>query len=139
MSYNIEYKPTYIDNFQYRQCLRDVFSMDVTKSPPKWEEMDADLDNETRDELLYEETSLSSGLDYIYEATKSNCALQQLYLDAAAVMLSQTPDIGLAVLFSYDYFELFHTCLGVFFENPSGFSKDTPAYINVRNKFIIQS
>lgn len=135
MSYNIEYTPTYSDNFQYRICLRDVFSMDVTRTPPKWEEMDADLDEETVDELLYEEQAMSSGLDYIYNRTNGNTAFQQLYLDAAAVMISQSMDIGLAVLFSYDYFSLFHACLVDFFGDPDGFSTDTPTFIAINNKF----
>jgi len=135
MSYNTEYIPNYNDNFQYRICVRDVFSMDVTRTPPKWDEMDADLDAETMDELLYEETAMSQGLDYIYNRTNGNIAFKQLYLDAAAVMLSQSMDIGLTVLFSYDYFSLFHACLCDFFKDPDGFSTDTPTFIVINNKF----
>jgi len=109
--------------------------MDVTRTPPKWDEMDADLDEETVDELLYEEKAMSSGLDYIYNRTNGNAAFRQLYLDAAAVMLSQSMDIGLAVLFSYDYFSLFHACLVDFLRDPDMFSTDTPTFIAVSNKF----
>lgn len=137
MIYQISYIPKYENNFQYRQCLRDVFGMDVSKNPPKWDEMDPDLDEETRDELIFEGEAISQGMDYIYNTTKDNTAFNQLYLDAAALMLSQSPDIGLSILFAYDYFALFHKCLRVFFENPSGFSILTPEFKELK-KIIVR-
>ena len=35
MTYQLSYNPQYENNFQYRQCLRDVFDMNVTKNQPK--------------------------------------------------------------------------------------------------------
>jgi len=136
MTYQFSYNPQYENNFQYRQCLRDVFSMDVLINPPKWDQMDPDLDEETKDELVYEGGAISLGMDYIYNATKENTALNQLYLDAAALMLSQNHDIGLSILFAYDYFADFHNCLRVFFENPSGFSETTPEFQKMKKKLV---
>ena len=136
MTYQFSYNPQYENNFQYRQCLRDIFSMDVLKNPPKWDQMDPDLDEETKDELVFEGGAISQGMDYIYNATKENAALKQLYLDAAALMLSQNPDIGLSILFAYDYFADFHNCLCVFFENPSGFSETTPEFQKIKNMVV---
>jgi len=137
MTYQLSYNPKYENNFQYRQCLRDVFSMDVTKNTPKWDQMDSDLDDETKDELIYEDSAISNGMDYIYNATKDNNEFKQLYLNAATLMFSQNPDIGLSILFAYDYFLDFHTCLRVFFDNPSGFSESTPEFKKL-NKMIVQ-
>ena len=136
MTYQLSYNPQYENNFQYRQCLRDIFSMNVTKNPPKWDQMDTDLDEETKDELVYEGGAISLGMDYIYNATKDNKALHQLYLDAAGLMLSQSPDIGLSILFAYDYFVEFHNCLRVFFENPSGFSETTPEFQKMKKMIV---
>jgi hypothetical protein len=136
MTYQLSYDPQYENNFQYRQCLRDVFSMDVTKNPPKWNQMDPDLDEETKDELVYEGGAISIGMDYIYNATKENTALKQLYLDAAALMLSQNPDIGMSILFAYDYFTDFHNCLRVFFKNPSMFSETTPEFQKIKKMIV---
>ena len=136
MSYQISYKPQYKNNFQYRECLRNVFSMDVTKNPPKWEQMDADLDEETKDELVYEGGAVLQGMNYICSATKNNKELQQLYLDAAALMFSTDPEIGLSILFAYDYFVDFHICLQVFFENPSGFSETTPEFQKISKRIV---
>lgn len=136
MTYQLSYNPQYENNFQYRQCLRDVFDMNVTKNPPKWDQMDTDLDEETKDELVYEGEAISLGMDYIYNATKDNKALNQLYLDAAGLMLSQSPDIGLSILFAYDYFVDFHNCLRVFFENPSMFSETTPEFHKIKKMIV---
>jgi len=136
MTYQLSYNPQYENNFQYRQCLRDVFDMNVTKNPPKWDQMDTDLDEETKDELIYEGGAISLGMDYIYNATKDNKALNQLYLDAAGLMLSQSPDIGLSILFAYDYFVDFHNCLRVFFENPSVFSETTPEFHKIKKMIV---
>lgn len=136
MTYQLSYNPHYENNFQYRQCLRDIFSMDVSKNPPKWDQMDGDLDEETKDELVYEGGAISQGMNYIYDATKDNKELYQLYLDAASLMFSQSPDIGLAILFAYDYFTDFHNCLRVFFENPSGFSGTTPELQKIKKMIV---
>jgi hypothetical protein len=110
--------------------------MNVKKNPPKWDQMDTDLDEETKDELVYEGGAISLGMDYIYNATKDNKALNQLYLDAAGLMLSQSPDIGLSILFAYDYFVDFHNCLRVFFENPPGFSETTPEFQKIKKLIV---
>lgn len=136
MSYQIHYNPRYENNIQYRQCLRDVFSMDITKNPPNWDQMDPDLDEETKDELVYEGGAVLEGMNYISSVTKNNIALQQLYLDAAALMFSTDPEIGLSILFAYDYFIDFHNCLQVFFENPSGFSETTPEFQNIKKRIV---
>ena len=98
----------YKDNSEYRQCLRDVFEMNPTLPP-----IDADevLDDETRDELMYESDAISRGLDEIYAITQNEVAFGRLYEIAAGQMLSQDPGIGLAVLCSYDYFAQFYTCV----------------------------
>ncbi len=95
----------YTTNAEYRQCLRDVFSMN-----PVVPQID-DLDDETRDEMMYEADSVSRGLDEIYAITKDEPTFRKLYEIAAGQMMSPDPDIGLAVLCSYDYFAQFYTCV----------------------------
>jgi hypothetical protein len=63
--------------------------------------------DETMDELDYDEESASKSLNSIYEKTKEITEFQHLYDLAAACMFSTDREIGLAVLFSYDYFHLF--------------------------------
>ncbi len=95
----------YTTNAEYRQCLRDIFAMN-----PVVPQID-DLDDETRDEMMYESDAISRGLDEIYAITKDEPKFRKLYEIAAGQMMSVDPDIGLAVLCSYDYFAQFYTCV----------------------------
>lgn len=110
--YNFEIKPHYHSNAEYRKCIRDIFFMDCKHNP----EHD-DIDEVTRDELTYDDTIMSSTLDFIYHITKDNVLFQELYELAAAKFISTNREIGLTVLLSYDYLPYFHNCLGCFVFN----------------------
>lgn len=129
MSYNIEYNVEYSDNFEYRKAMRQVFRM--TADMP---DIADDIDDESRDELMYDDASISAGLDYVFSATKDVPAFSELFLVGAGRMLSENRDIGLAVVFSYDYFELFHLCLRDFFRDPASFNANNSNYQKLWNK-----
>ena len=113
--YNFDINVEYYENNSYRQCLRQVMNMDVSQIT--FEQYKDELDDETKDELLIDEKQMSDAMDEIYEKTKNVESFQSLYNSAAALMFSTDPNIGLAVLFSYDYFSLFHTCIQAFHAN----------------------
>ena len=54
-------------------------------------------------------------LDNIYLKTHNIEIFNELYTLAASKMISVDPEIGLAVLFSFTYFEIFHQCLTFYF------------------------
>ena len=114
MLYNTNLIVTYDDDFGYRQSIRDVFGMNCPQ-----ESVDSDYDAVTRDELLYEADAMSKGLDDVYERTKDIPEFKEIYEIAAGFMFSVDPNIGLAVIFSYDYFRLFHPCLVDFLRSGS--------------------
>jgi len=72
------------------------------------------LDDETKDEMMYDEKMMSLIMDEIYDATKNNDLFNELYDLAAARMFSTDRGIGQAVLLSYDYLCFFHNCLASF-------------------------
>ncbi len=131
--YNINVDVNYQCNFKYRQCLRDVFTMDVTKMDASLNNI-PDLDDETRDEMLFDENQVCKGLDYVYNLTKTNQYFNDLYYSAAKVMFSEDPNIGIAVLYSYDYFIFFHLCFRDFMNNE--FSIDSHHFKILKNKFL---
>ena len=133
MIYNTEYDVKYSDNFQYRLCLRNVFQMNIEKNMPKFEDME-DLDEETMDELLYDANAMDIGMTYILEKTKNQSEFHELYEIGAARMFSTNTDIGLAVLLSYDYFELFHLCFHDFLQCPEQFNHENANYKKLKNK-----
>ena len=128
--YNINIDVAYKDNETYRKCLRQVVNMDISNLNIPWDQMDDDLDEETKDELLFDNYAMSSTMDYIYDKTKENDFFKEIYLLGASKMFSTDPNIGLAILFSYDFFDLFHLCLQDFFNN----KLDTINYNNLKNK-----
>lgn len=106
MFYNTNLILNYNDDFEYRQSIRDVFGMNCAHI-----ESDPDYDAITKDELMYEADAISKGLDDIYARTKDVPEFKEIYNTCAGFMLSVDPNIGLAVVFSYDYFDKFHPCL----------------------------
>ena len=128
--YNINIDVTYKDNETYRKSLRQVVNMDISKLNIPLDQMDDDLDEETKDELLFDNYAMSSTMDYVYDKTKENEFFKEIYLLGAGKMFSTDPNIGLAILFSYDFFDLFHLCLQDFFND----KLDTINYNNLKNK-----
>ena len=111
----------YTNNIEYRNCLRQLFHMTYMKN-------DDDIDAVTQDENNYDNDASTIAMDYIYKTTKDHVHFQQLYDIAASKMLSIDREIGLAVLFSYDYMSLFHDCILSFIKNPDNFDENNKAY-----------
>jgi hypothetical protein len=101
----------YQDTREYRNCLRRLFGMSSTKYP----DIHPDVDDESKDELEFDEDASSIAMEYVYSKTKDHPIFQQLYSFAAARILSLDHQIGMSVLFSYDYLEIYHYCLVSFF------------------------
>ena len=106
MTYNTNLIVRYSDDFEYRQSIRDVFGMNCAA-----DSVHDDYDAVTKDELMYEADAISKGLDDIYARTKGVSDFIEIYAICAGFMLSVDPNIGIAVVFSYDYFDKFHPCL----------------------------
>ena len=77
MNYNTNFTVDYNNDNQYRKCLRIVFNMDLTTSSnyiKYLEKMnDETFDEETEDEMLFDNDSVVKGLSFIYDKT-SSCA-----------------------------------------------------------------
>jgi hypothetical protein len=125
----------YSNTTEYRACLRKLFKMkketiDKTLSEYK----DLELDEESLDELAYDDASAAKVLDAVFDATKNEPLFRHVYRLAAAFMMSEDMNIGISVLFSYDYLQYFHPCIVSFLNEPSSFNKDTPCYLGLCKK-----
>jgi hypothetical protein len=118
MNYNTTCKVEYSNDREYRQCLRTVFNMDLSASQEKIRQLEAaneeEFDNETEDEMLFDDETTEATMNFIFEKTKDILEFQELYRAAAAKMISENLSIGMTICFSYDYFYLFHRYLVVF-------------------------
>lgn len=111
-------KRDYQNNTEYRNVLRELFCMDIPNMLKQLRSEYPDFegfDEETQDELLFDSKAVEHGLTEIFKETIHCDEIKQLYISAAGVMLSENPEIGLAVLMSYDYLSLFINILFVFF------------------------
>ena len=125
----------YTNTKEYRECLRQFCKMNAKKYPQVIHSVDAaGWDEETVDEMSYDEESVSRILDTIYEKTRDHPLFKKIYETAAAKMISLDLEIGLAVIMSYDYFSGFYACLDAFYKSPDDFTENTPAYIGLMKK-----
>jgi len=105
----------YSDNREYRKTMRSIFQMDSCEIAPYSDlsvnEIDSDIDEESKDEMQYDMKQMDQYLTELYEITQKEPLFLQLYVKAAAQMLSEDPLIGQVVLCSYDYFNLYFSCI----------------------------
>jgi len=129
---NFDKIPEYLgksENKSYRQSLRDFFFMQTPDN------LSSDMDDESLDEVLYDTIAVKCGLEYIYDQTKDDPQFSVLYKLSAGQMLSENEEIGLAVLFSYDFFQLFFYCLRDFFKTRELWSDQCESYRTLYKKF----
>ena len=129
--YNLDLSiPPYKNDFEYRETMRQLFSMQ--KVVVHCDE----IDDITNDENDYDTDSASKAMDFVYDQTKDNVFFQKLYDGAAGKMLSQDREIGLAVLYSYDYLFYFHNCFVDYHKNPTEFDDKKDSYIQLIKKLF---
>lgn len=125
--YNYDYDVKYDNDHEFRMTMRNLFNMNLKK-------YDNDIDLISNDENNYDDDTVTKVLNYIQLLTKDNIYFNELYLKAAALMLSTDPTIGISILFSYDYLKLFHKCLVDFKNNPSQFNQSNKYFQGIKNK-----
>ena len=131
MYYNLDLELTpYNNDIEYRESLRKLFSMQKVVA------YCAEIDDITNDENDYDNDSASKAMDFVYQQTKDNLFFQKLYDSAASKMLSQDREIGLAVLYSYDYMLYFHNCFIDFYKKPLEFNDTKDSYIQLSKKLF---
>jgi hypothetical protein len=126
----------YTANKEYRACIRNIFGINKTTIMGHLEKQYIlnDLDEETIDELCIDLDCMDGLMKDLYEITKNNVLFQTLYDYAAAKLISIDRTIGQCILFSYDYFYLFHPCICVYLTHPDQFTEECPYYIQLKEK-----
>jgi hypothetical protein len=130
--FDINMTVSYDSNETYRSTLRRLFFMDISMCPLTMES----IDEETRDELMYDEQTVSKTMDELFILTFENEHFQKLYDSAAEKMISTNREIGQAVLFSYDYLALFQKCLASFIKSPGTFDETNEFYVALSKKIV---
>lgn len=106
----------YDNDNEYRNVIRNVFNFDRNTFYDyhgKIKNLN-EVDPISKDELLYDSEAVTHSMNFIYNATKNNGEFSEMYLKAAARMFSTDPQIGQAVLCSYDTFHWYYSCVWFF-------------------------
>jgi len=130
-------KPIIYDNNKgYRQCLRELFEMNKANYQEKINAIKSreELDEETEDEISYDDSAAEKFMDEIYDKTKDNALFKSVYKIAASKFLSEEESIGLVVLFSYDFMLYFVPCLVDYLKSPDNFNSENNNYIVLLKK-----
>ena len=129
-SYPVYLEGSYSNDTQYRNFMRHLFSMNHNCP---WDSTTVhEIDELSLDEWDYDEFSTTELLDTIYDGTHLIPEFKKLYQLAAATMMSQDNTIGLAVLFSYSFAQLFHKCIIVYLTYNGSNLSELPDFIELR-------
>lgn len=120
---------SYNNTNEYRKEIRRIFCMDSSNYP----DIDDSIDIESKDELEYDEKTMSVALDRIYANTKDHPTFKEIFEKSAGCMFSIDPEIGLAVLCSYDYLDVFIPCYREYMLT-GVFDTTSIYYVNLFNK-----
>ena len=122
----------YTSDKEYRAFLRQIIKMDPAKfyetEEIKCDPTDPKVSEETIDEYNYDSAAVAKYLDRLYAKTKDRPEYQELYKLAAALMFSENPEIGLAVLMSYDYLAWFYASYSAFLKDEQHWSKESDEF-----------
>ena len=97
-------KIEYLNDQEYRICIAQIFNM--SKSLAELETID--------------DYSFEPAFDMIYERTKDDPFFKKIYAVAAGFMLSEDPNVGMCVLFAYDYAKAFYAVLCDYLNEATG-------------------
>jgi len=64
----------------------------------------------------YNEEKISSSIHELYERIKENIQLKECMLNLASKFISTDEEIGLIIMFSFDYMYITHICISEFLE-----------------------
>jgi len=119
ISYNYKIPVEYIDTTEYRECFRQAFRIDTERILAEMKRIYPQFDEfeeETKDELLFDEPKVNEIMGDILTMTMFAEPFREFYKRAASFVISDVPDIGLAILLAYDFFRDFHSVLVEWFE-----------------------
>lgn len=122
----------YDNNRTYRETIRKIFRFDESKMADL---LQVEMDEESRDELMFDGDQMEQGMKLLYEITKDQPLFLDLYTSAAGCMFSTDPKIGQAVICSYDTLIHYHSIVWFFLHGGFSAVKSCPAYEKLQVHF----
>lgn len=127
----------YNTSAEYRALFRRAFSMnlgDFAELCAQYGVTEDDADGvEVIDEIYYDAEPVKAGMAVLFANTADDPLFAEIYLLAAATMLSQDPHTGQCVTFSYSYWAQYHECLRDFFCGTAPWTPQNPNYLALKS------
>lgn len=84
--------------------------------------------------MTYDLENMTYALDFIWHNTRQQQLFVDLYKLAAVEMMTEDLEVGLAILFSYDYLKYFYPVFREYMVLNKLFDEDHPFYILLKQK-----
>jgi hypothetical protein len=125
--------PNYTNNTEYRNTLRDLCFLRYPDSFPEGDYPEG-TDPESCHEMTYDLENMTYALDFIWHNTRHNVLFLNIYKLAAAEMITEDLEVGLAILFSYDYLSHFYPVFREYMVLNKQFNETHPLYLQLMDK-----
>jgi len=126
---------SYQSNKEYRDWIRILFQFSKENrsyyADLKREDILENIDEESKDEMEFDIQKMEKGLNILFKNTIDTLLFEEIYLLSAATMISTDMKTGQTILFSYDYFHLFYSCLWYYFHDKNKKIELMPEYIKL--------
>ena len=92
------------------------------------------INEETMNEIsdIFDDERVTKGMDYIYSETQQDEWWKTLYIKAAAVFMTEEPNIGLCTLLTFSFFKEFYLLVRYYLTHP----KDDPEIPLLQKSFM---
>ncbi len=125
--------PTYNNNSEYREALKTLCFLRYPESFPDGDFPEG-TDQESCHEMTYDIENMTYALDFVWQNTKTHPQFIELYQIAALEMFTEDLEVGLAILFSYDYLRFFYPIFREYMVCNKQFTESYPYYIVLKQK-----
>ena len=125
--------PSYTNNEEYREVLRQLCFLRYPDTFPGGDYPEG-TDPESCHEMTYDLENMTYALDFIWHNTRYHTLFVELYKLAAIEMMTEDLEVGLAILFSYDYLLYFYPVFREYMILEKKFNELHPLYVILKEK-----
>jgi len=124
---------TYSNNAEYRKTLQELCFLRYPDTFPEGDYPEG-TDPECCHEMTYDLEHMTYALDFVWHNTRNHQLFIDLYKLAAVQMMTEDLEVGLAILFSYDYLMYFYPLFREYMVLNEDFNKHHPFYMVLKRK-----
>jgi hypothetical protein len=125
--------PSYRNNEEYRKALQELCFLRYPDTFPGGDYPEG-TDPECCHEMTYDLENMTYALDFIWHNTRKHQLFIDLYKLTAEEMATEDLEVGLAILFSYDYLKYFYPVFREYMVLNEYFNERHPLYILLKQK-----